>query len=661
MSGNKGSIKPVIIFLCLFVAHNLSAQAPFSRGVNLTGWFQVSSPGQIQFTKFTKKDIANIKSLGCDVIRLPVNMHAMTSGNPDYTLDPLYLSFLDSTVAWCEELEIYLILDNHSYDPSGSTSSGIGDILIKIWSQMASHYEERSGYILYEILNEPNGITTEAWGAIQAQVISAIREEDTSHTIVIGGSGYNTYSELANLPQYSDPNLLYTFHFYDPFMFTHQGATWVTPSMEPLAGVPFPYNFAGMPSCPASLQGTWIESGLNSYPSDGNVDRIKELIDIAVVFRTSRIVNIFCGEFGVYMKNSDDADRCYWYKVVKDYLDEKNIPWTIWDYKGGFGLFENESGQMFEHDLNVRLMDSLGFEIPGQTPFTMKPDSSGFLIYTDYIGENIEDASYGAGTINFYSGTLPSNGNYSLYWYDFAQYNTISFNFVPDKDLSELVSDNYALDFMVRGSEPGIKFEIRILDSKSSEPGDHPWRMGTTIDAGDAEWDRKWHHVNIPLTAFTERGAWDIDTWYNPEGKFDWTKVDKLEISTEYADIIGKKIWFDNIHITDFDTAVVRVTEALGIEDHYGQGEVDIRIYPNPVYDHAEILVSSVSEYPVQASVFSLSGMKIRTLTGGLQYGEYQRFTWDGRNENGLEVPAGLYLLRIVTPRAVAAARIIKY
>ena len=325
MSESNGNIKLVLIFFCFFTVSNLPAQAPFSRGVNLTGWFQVSSPGQIQFTKFTKKDIANIKSLGCDVIRLPIDMHSMTSGSPEYTLDPLYLSFLDSAVTWCEQLEIYLILDNHSYDPNGSTSSGIGDILNKVWSQMASHYKDRSDYILYEILNEPNGITTSAWGAIQGQVINAIRAIDTRHTIVVGGSGYNTYSELANLPLYSDPNLLYTFHFYDPFMFTHQGATWVTPSMELLGGVPFPYNSAGMPACPASLLGTWIESALNSYPSDGNVDYIKELIDIAVAFRTSRNINILCGEFGVYMKNSDDADRCYWYKVVKDYLDEKTF------------------------------------------------------------------------------------------------------------------------------------------------------------------------------------------------------------------------------------------------------------------------------------------------------------------------------------------------
>jgi endoglucanase len=160
------------------------------------------------------------------------------------------------------------MIDNHSFDPNVDTSPDIGNILTKVWSQTASHLKDRSDYILYEILNEPHGITTSAWGTIQNQVISAIREKDTRHMIVVGGSGYNSYSELANLPHYSDNNLLYTFHFYDPFMFTHQGASWTAPSMEPLSGVPFPYNATSMPACPSSLKGTWIESSLNSYPSD---------------------------------------------------------------------------------------------------------------------------------------------------------------------------------------------------------------------------------------------------------------------------------------------------------------------------------------------------------------------------------------------------------
>ena len=164
-----------VIFLFFFVlSFQLQAQVSFNRGVNLTGWFQTSSAQQIQFTKYTKKDFQNIKSLGCDVIRLPINLFYMTNGSPDYTIDPLMYEFLDQAVNWAEELQIYLILDNHTNDDLASKNANLETVLKKVWVQMAEHYKNRSNYVLYEILNEPNGtLTTAAWGKIQQAAITA--------------------------------------------------------------------------------------------------------------------------------------------------------------------------------------------------------------------------------------------------------------------------------------------------------------------------------------------------------------------------------------------------------------------------------------------------------------------------------------------------------
>ena len=86
-----------LLLLMLMVTHSVAqtAQVPFSKGVNLTEWFQAGSPGQIDFSKYTYEDLVDVKSLGVDVIRLPINLHSMTLGAPDYELDPLFLFFLD--------------------------------------------------------------------------------------------------------------------------------------------------------------------------------------------------------------------------------------------------------------------------------------------------------------------------------------------------------------------------------------------------------------------------------------------------------------------------------------------------------------------------------------------------------------------------------------
>lgn len=307
-----------------------------------------------------------------------------------------------------------------------------------------------------------------------------------------------------------------------------------------------------------------MESDLNTYSQYDNAEWVKQLIDLAITFRDQRKVRIFCGEFGAFMQNSNNFERCGWYKLVRQYLELNNIPWTTWDYKGGLGLFNNGSDELFDNDLNVSLPDSLGLKVPEQVPFVIRPDSSGFTIYGDYIDPGILNSSNTAGTLNFYCTNLPEAGSYCINWYGFSQYNTINFDFVPDKDLSRLVAEDYALNFMVRGSEAGIKFDIRFRDSKIGSD-DHPWRMGTTIDGTNAKWDLKWHLVRIPLSSFIEQGAWDNNKWYNPEGKFDWTKVDVMEISTEYSQILGKYLWFDNVNISNLDTAVVRADSISGL------------------------------------------------------------------------------------------------
>ncbi|MBK7872753.1 MAG: cellulase family glycosylhydrolase [Saprospiraceae bacterium] len=617
----------ILILLLIVISSFLklrSQEVPFHKGINLTNWFQAANARQIQFTKYTKKDFEQIKSLGCDVIRLPINLHFMTNGAPNYNIDPLFYTFLDQVIDWAEELNIHLILDNHTFDPAANTDPNVGIILEKVWKQVASYYKDRSNYIYYEVLNEPHGISDAQWNAIQQSVVNAIRTVDTKHTIIIGPAGWNSYHNLALMPQYNDDNLIYTFHFYDPFVFTHQGATWGEPSMGPLAEVPFPYQVNEMPVFPSSLRGTWVESAFNNYANEGTVSKVKELIDIAVQFKESRNVSIFCGEFGVYIPNSNNEDRVFWYDIVRKYLEEKGIAWTSWDYHGGFGLYNENGNDLFDHDLNVPLLQALGMNAPPQTEFILKPDSIGFPIYTDYIESKIFESSYSSGTLDFYSQTQPNNGEYCLYWGGAEQYNIIGFDFKPNKDLSYLLNNNYALDFWIRGDSPGKTFDIRFVDSKTNDPGDHPWRARVTINESLAKWDNQWHHIRIPLKNFTEQGSWDNNNWYNPQGKFDWKAIDRLEIVAEQSALQNVKFWFDHIQISSDATTPVENLEY----------DIDVIIYPNPAKDYLRIERKSSEKLTYQV---------INNFGQILQTSNFQTQT----EINLADLPKGLYLLRI--------------
>jgi len=523
--------------------------APFSRGVNFSGWFEANSAHGINFTKYTEQDFADVKSLGADVIRLPVRLHDMTGGAPDYTLDPLFLRFLDCAVDWAEKYGLYIIIDNHSFDPVASTNTDIDRVLLPAWAQIAQRYKDRGDYVVYEILNEPHGISDSRWGEIQGMAIETIRRYDQKHAIIVGGTDFNSINKLAAIPSYSDPNLIYTFHFYDPFLFTHQGASWADPLTAQLSGIPFPYERRRMPRIPAKLRGTWIENNLNiDYPRDASPAKLTGSLDRVVSFSRERDVPVFCGEFGVYIPNSPPEDRVRWYEFVTNALDSRNIARTSWDYYGGFGIFNSDNGD-FNSDLNTGVVRAMGFTHPVQIPRTGKPLDTGFVIFDDYPNRQYVTAGYWVDTANFnlYE-TNAAEGEFAIRWGNVSQYSTFWFDFYRNGDFSRLVSAGYYLEFKASMNTPA-SFDVRFLNNEKIPS--LPWRMRYTIDENILPPDGRWHTIRIPLADMREHGAWVNSTqqWFSPREEFSWEKVRQLEFASEHMDIVGF-ILLDDIKIT---------------------------------------------------------------------------------------------------------------
>ncbi|MEM9676299.1 MAG: T9SS type A sorting domain-containing protein, partial [Bacteroidota bacterium] len=346
---------------------------------------------------------------------------------------------------------------------------------------------------------------------------------------------------------------------------------------------------------------------------------------------------VFCGEFGVYIPNSDDSSRVFWYETVRQLLEESGIAWTIWDYHGGFGVFEPGGNDLFEHDLNTDLLQALDFTVPAQTEYELLPDSTGFLVYGDFVGERINLSSNSDGRVNLYAEHQPNNGQYCLYWAEAQQYNTISFNFAPDKDLSQLVAEDYTLSMLIRGTDPTLRFDIRWVDTNQGE-ADLPWRMGVTIDETSASFDRYWHVLQIPLDDFVEQGAWDGE-WYPPEGKFDWSAVDRLEIVAERQNFGNAQLWFDNILLTNQDTVQVlepnafdQVITALPSEQ---DTDTSISLYPNPASSFIQIFGKPNQHYLYQ--IMNASGQTM----------EQSSFN-DATELSTTELSPGMYLIHIV-------------
>jgi endoglucanase len=553
----------ILVIGAFFFAGNLSngflgaqvqraaGNLPFSKGVNFSGWFQGFSAETIQFTRYVEQDFVDAKRLGVDVIRLPVNFQFMTSGAPNYIIDPLLLDLLDIAVDWAEKHQIYLIINNHTYDPNVNGMPPFNErrdrnILLRIWPQIAERYKDRSEYILYQIFNEPYNISDRNLGRIQGEVIDAIRRIDQKHTIVVGGIWTSIDGMLA-MPAYNDNNLIYTFHFYLPGVFTHQGASWGEPRADSLRGVPWPFDVNRMPEIPANLRRTWLESELRNYERAGSRAAILAELDRAVAFSRERNVPLICGELGVLMWNAPAEDRIEWYRFVCNALSERNIAWTSWDYYGAFGIFNaDRAGLDFNSDLNIELVRAMGFTVPPQRQRIIPVPSSGFTFYDDFVSGEFDFPLWDAGEVSFFD-RQAAEGRFAIRWANAAQYNSLTFR--REMDLSRLAAVGYVIEFKAR-TQTSVRFDVRfeMPDTDSSMP----WRIKYTIDERILPPDGRWHTIRIPLRDMQEQGAWVNATqqWHSPRGEFSWRHIASFRIVAEENNLLGRTIWFDSIKVT---------------------------------------------------------------------------------------------------------------
>ena len=80
--------------------------------------------------------------------------------------------------------------------------------------------------------------------------------------------------------------------------------------------------------------------------------------------------------------------------------------------------------------------------------------------------------------------------------------------------------------------------------------GSPPWHMCYRVTETVLPADGQWHTITIPLQDMKESGAW-ADGWHNPEGKFNWGKIESLDFSWENNYGLECDIWFDAIEIAN--------------------------------------------------------------------------------------------------------------
>jgi endoglucanase len=325
------------------------------RGINLSEWFaQVWDKRGYTAEHFqtwtTAEDIALIKAMGFDHVRLSVNPQPMFSSRQSERIPTEYLGYLDTAVKMILDHGLAVVIDLHPESDFKARLAKEDDAveqLADFWRALAQHYSTWDAELVFlEILNEPEFSDRYRWSGVQAKLAAAIREGAPAHTIIAAGARWSDDDDLVFQEPLRDPNVIYNFHFYEPHIFTHQGATWSAYSWHWLRGLSYPSSpesaeraAALEPNEVNRLQ--VIRYGLEHW----DAARIKAEIKAAADWAQRRGVPLVCNEFGVYREYAPAQDRVAWLRDVRTALERNGIGWAMWDYSGSFGVVTKKDGK----------------------------------------------------------------------------------------------------------------------------------------------------------------------------------------------------------------------------------------------------------------------------------------------------------------------------
>jgi endoglucanase len=343
-----------------------SRLARLRRGINASGWFaQVYDKRGYTKEHFqswtTAEDIALIQAMGFDHVRLSVNPQPMMVSHRPDEIPAEYLGYLDAAVKMILDRGLAVVIDLHP-DSEFKARLAKDDSFVQeftdFWRALARHYstwdEER---VFFEILNEPEMSDRYRWYGVEAKLAVAIREGAPQHTMIATGARWSDDDDLVFIEPLRDGNVIYNFHFYEPHIFTHQGATWGAYSWHWVKGLHYPSSPESAAKVASGVPDAVDRLAVVRYGQEHwDAARIDAEITQVSEWARQRGVTVVCNEFGVYREYADPQDREAWIHDVRTALEQHGMGWTMWDYSGSFGVVTKKDGHNVADEITLRAL-----------------------------------------------------------------------------------------------------------------------------------------------------------------------------------------------------------------------------------------------------------------------------------------------------------------
>jgi len=388
-------------------AHADDTAFAVSRAVNIAQWFtwpRYAADGRgISWPPYkntptppSDADLKALKAAGFDTIRLPVDPapFIVFEGR---RREAVYTMLFDA-LKRIKAAGLRVIVDVHpnsrhavwgqdavALGPEAPTFLAVAGVIADMAARIPA--AERS-WVALELLNEPRlkckGEERDRWQQMAERLVQRARASNPTLALIVTGACISSPDGLLALDptSFHDPNIFYTFHFYEPFSFSHQGAQFIPWPDKYLDGVPWPASarsidaplgllnqhiatLAGMDDAARNLARTGASNNLRRfYASRAGPETIKaRFVQVRQWAERHGIPpsHILNGEFGVIRRSPGQPgafchDRLRWLRDVREASETNGFAWSYFNYDGPFGLIVDGNERRFDQGV----LSSLG-------------------------------------------------------------------------------------------------------------------------------------------------------------------------------------------------------------------------------------------------------------------------------------------------------------
>lgn len=341
----------ILALLGLLLPAMLAANPDFTlqKGVNISHWlsqrYAASPPLQHYFSEM---EMVFLKEQGFDHIRLPIDEENLW--DEEGRRIEANFKWLHRAIRWALRQEMRVVVDlhivrSHYFNAAHEgrentlfTDPAAQDQFLDLWRQLSTELKDYPvSMVAYEFLNESVAEDNEDWNKLVARVHAVVRELEPKRVFVIGSNHFQSVHTFPDLRVPDDRNLILSFHFYEPFPLTHYQASWTF--LQPYKG---PIDYPGQlmpPDVIAAIKDPQFREQMANHNGVWDKERLAARLQPALDKARELDLPLYCGEFGCYTRAPREA-RLRWHADIVAVFAEHDIAWSLWDYKGGFGIAE---------------------------------------------------------------------------------------------------------------------------------------------------------------------------------------------------------------------------------------------------------------------------------------------------------------------------------